>query len=409
MAGNKNMQLIGGIVVVIVVIAVGAYVLTSSSSQPSSSVSTTVSQSQSTTVPTQSYSNQQPIMLTDPAQVPNGAQALVITYTSVQAHTTGGSASGWVNAKGSGSVNLLALNNTSQVIAIANISSGSSINMVRFTITSAYITINGTNYNVSVPSGQVTALVAANGAVNASTSTLVQLNPAIIAVYSSNNVAFSLSPSATAVVEANSNTNLQVGSHASLTASEQSSLSAAAPSVQIVVAQVMYSSISNMATISVTIRNNGDQAVELQHVLLFGNTTIIAQPRGVAGVGVSGLGLGTQANVTIKNGAAIGFSTNTNTTLASLVNVGIAVEHYGVVPFQISSSGSMQTVGSSTALGTGYTLPPTTTETITFSGPLSLGNGYLNVMPVNGDTYRVVVQGTNGTVVSTTAVGTVVG
>ena len=63
---NKNMQLIGGIVVIIVVIAIGAYALTSGSA-PSGST-TSISQSGST-VPTQTYSNPHPIKLTDPAQL----------------------------------------------------------------------------------------------------------------------------------------------------------------------------------------------------------------------------------------------------------------------------------------------------------------------------------------------------
>ncbi|MGI0135120.1 MAG: hypothetical protein ACREBW_09210, partial [Candidatus Micrarchaeaceae archaeon] len=129
-----NKALIAGAIVVVIVIISGVVIFTSYSGP-------------SYTKSSQSGSLSAPILLTDPAQVPSGTSALVVTYTSLMVHSSGGQGSGWVNATGSGSVNLLAVLNSSKVIGYANVSANSSINLIRLNISSAKITINGTAYN----------------------------------------------------------------------------------------------------------------------------------------------------------------------------------------------------------------------------------------------------------------------
>ena len=61
--------------------------------------------------------------LTDPPQVPIGTTSLVISYSSVQAHVVGSAGSGaWVNGSGSGTLDLMGLLNSSQVIGNVGLS-----------------------------------------------------------------------------------------------------------------------------------------------------------------------------------------------------------------------------------------------------------------------------------------------
>jgi hypothetical protein len=400
--------MIGAVVVVIVIIIIGALALGGGHGSTTTGQSTITGPS---TIPGPSYSNPHPIKLTDPAEVPNGAQNFVITYTNMQVYVTGAGGSEWIPAQGNGDVDLMSLTNNSQVIGAMNVSPGENIGAVRFNITSAYMKINGVAYGVSLQSPQVTAYMNLNSTVGPVSGVLVELEPVIIPTYSRSNVTYALFPSAAAVVT-NTNLGMQVGSIAPLTPSEQSMLYAIALDVASG-GQVWYNTLYNSATISVTLKNNGEKNVHLQNVLIFGNITATAQPKGSLELGIPNLGPGasSQGNITIVNGVPVGFSinANTNATLASLVDVGILVGQSGVVPLHVNPSDSMQIIGGPTStFGGGYLVAPGASVTLTFEGPSYVGNGYLSIMPVNGDTYRIVVQGTNGTLASTTAVASVV-
>lgn len=195
------------IVVVIVVIAVLAYALSGHIGLPGASTTA--------------------IQMTDPPSVPAGTSALVVTYSSVQVQSSGTNQSGWIDAQGSGSVNLMAVQNSSQTIATANLAANSTVSAVRFVVTSAQITINGTTYNVATPNSQVDTTISGSGRINSSASgasaVLINFYPTVSAQGSSNSSAYVMSNSATAIV-INSNASISINTNIGSTASISSAI-----------------------------------------------------------------------------------------------------------------------------------------------------------------------------------------
>ena len=138
------------------------------------------------------------VKLTDPPTVPFGTQALYINYSGVELHVAGSGGSEWIQSNASGRVDLMSLINVSQVIAGIEVVQGSSIDSVRFNISSASIVINGTSYPVYVPSREVGALVPAGSSVNQSSEILVDFFPTVIESYVNGTREFVLVPSMTA-------------------------------------------------------------------------------------------------------------------------------------------------------------------------------------------------------------------
>lgn len=211
--------------------------------------------------------------LTDPPQVPNGTQALTIAYSSVQAHVIDGNQSGWVTGSGSGTINLMSLINTSQVIGTGKIPTNAVINIVRFNITSATIVINGTAYNVTVPSGVLSTTVTGAGRVSQNSSVLIDMSPIVVSIFTQNTTTFVLVPSVKAVFVGNSNITARVGVRANLTGREHQELEAATPSINITSASVVVT--GNTTSLSITVRNTGNRSVMLRHLMLVGGSSVL--------------------------------------------------------------------------------------------------------------------------------------
>lgn len=220
-----------------------------------------------------------PIRLTDPPNVPNGTQSLVINYSSVAVHVESNSSSGWVESNTRGTIDLMTLLNVSQVIAGINVTANSIINAVRFNITSAEITINNTVYNVTVPSSMVIAQVTSPGKVNATTGVLVDLSPTVVALYTNNSTVFVMVPSIKAVVvpgtSSNSSVNFKaastIGYRARLNQNDIIHLQSARENISITNASLIETNDS--LSMQVTVKNNGNQSVVLGDILVVGNQT----------------------------------------------------------------------------------------------------------------------------------------
>lgn len=158
------------------------------------------------------------IQLTDPPNVPQGTQHLFITYSALQVHVSNAnsSQSGWVSAQGSGTVDLLAVVNATKTIGNANIATNSSINLVRFNITSAQIVISNTMYNMSTPNNQINIAITGTQKLNSSTAAVViDMFPKV--TFSANS--YTLVPAARAIVingNASVSINTNIGSNASI-------------------------------------------------------------------------------------------------------------------------------------------------------------------------------------------------
>ncbi|MDE1869098.1 MAG: DUF4382 domain-containing protein [Candidatus Micrarchaeota archaeon] len=227
-----------------------------------------------------------PITLTDPPQVPSGTSSLLVTYSSVQVHVveSANATPPWVSASGSGTVNLMQLLNLSQTIATASVPKNSTIDMVRFNVTSSTITINGTTYNVTVPSGRITAHIQSKALSNGSTTLLLQLSPTVASVITANSTLFVMVPSLKAVIVPGNGTyasaKLQIGNRTRLTEQDRAELENHSSNITITSASMAVA--GNDTSISVTVRNNANSSVSLKSLSMFGNESVKLNTTGIA-------------------------------------------------------------------------------------------------------------------------------
>ncbi len=252
-------------VIGIIVILFAIWALTSQSFRSPTTAST---------VPGQALQNSVFVSITDPPHVPSGTTALVITYNSIALHETGKSNStGFVSINKTGSLNLMNLTNASETIAQIGVTANQSFDIVRFTITSASITIGNQTYNVTVPNGKLQVNLNQKLTANVSKSgVLLQLNPSVLQIYSANQTFFVMVPAAKAIVLNSSATqaNSKVGQRASIDTFEKERLNTT-PSISITSAKILTSGGSDI--ISVTVKNNGNQSVVLKHLFIRGFIT----------------------------------------------------------------------------------------------------------------------------------------
>ncbi len=463
MAGKSAIA--AGIAIIVIIIAAVAIIGLQSASHVSTSTSPTTSTtavSHTTTV--SSGVQAAPVILTDPAIVPQGTTSLVINYSSIKVHLSGTS-SGWVSASGSGSINLLSLVNSSKVIGSANLPANSTVDMVSFNVTSAEITINGTTSSVTVPSRNVTAHITGASKLNATSGFLMDLSPTIATIYTSNSTIFVMVPSVRAIVIGGKNvsSHASIGSSAKLNDSVKARLEAIKPNISIVSSSI--SSSGNRTDISVTVKDNSNRSVMLRHMLVFGNYSVVVNPlsgfnttvmvgadghinqngstrfniteietgdSAAAGAKIKdngnmptsiigGNAISTVSNVIASNSNTIISNNSTKPSLASnssiksssasnessnasehdsaefgLVREGIDIQHMRVFNFLLSSNGTMLLPANTKDFadsGFGYNLSAGSTQTFTFNGILSFGEGHISIAPQNGTAYKVVVGG----------------
>jgi hypothetical protein len=432
---NKSIGYLIGIVAIIAIVLIVVSV-----SAPNKGVSTSTVLSSTGAVST-------PVLLTDPPQVPNGTSALVVSYSSLAVHTSGTSTSGWINAQGSGSVNLMNITNTSQIIGTANLSANTTINMVRFAVTSASITINGVTSNVTVPSGYITAQVTGNQKVNASTGALLDFTPTVATIFTANSTLFVLVPSVRAVLVGNQSVSASthIGAHVQLMESDRVSLEAARPNVSVVASSLSVS--GNTTTLSVTVKDNSNMSVDLRHLLLYGNQSVFVIPENSLNATVHinasdessvGNGIGVGVNAGVGVGAGIGSSSgngsdhgngsgnapsntvgegsgssssgenaisHANESEHETLSVGLEAEQLREFAFQIAQNGTLTLPSlnseSEQESNGGYNMTAGSTATFTFTGVISEGEGHIVIAPTPGSVYRLVVSGEQGARAST--------
>jgi hypothetical protein len=253
-------EIAAGIIIVILVIGIALLM-----SKPSTTSITTTS-------PSPAATGLLTFQLIDPPQVPNNTQALVITYSSLSAHVLlANGTSEWVSSTNTGSVNLLSLVNISQVIGSVNIPKNSTVDMVKFNITSATITIDNKTYNVTVPSQQIIVHVSNTQRVNGTASALIDITPVVASIYTNNSVIFVLVPSLRAVVVPGS-ASATVGAKVAINETERHELESIKPNITI--SSISLSESNNITLFKVSVVNNANTSVRIKHVLLFGNESI---------------------------------------------------------------------------------------------------------------------------------------
>ena len=252
---NKVIPVLAVVIVVLVIAAVLVY-------HPSV-VSKVTSISKITSTSTTAV----PIAMTDPAEVPANTTSLYISYSSFKIlYFTANASAHFANVSSSGSINLLSLVNTSQVLASANLPVNSLIKSIEFAVVSANITINGTVYPVNVPSSMITANVPANfNKINSSSSLILDFTPAVITVYTANSTKYELIPSLLAI-SSTGLVNRAVGAREHIPANVNRSLFFERPNITITGASLQQ--VGNLTNISVTVKDNSNESVLLQHLRL---------------------------------------------------------------------------------------------------------------------------------------------
>lgn len=217
------------------------------------------------------------LSITDPPYVPNGTQSLTIDYSSIQFYVkNNSSASGWINASGSGSLDLLSLLNESEVIGSANIKTNTSISEVRLKIESAMIRIQGREYDVEIPNGTITTYL--NDSIRSKSEVLIDLSSTVSETYSTENSSsetFVMMPNVKGVVFSTNSSLVSIGSKSQLTAQQIAGINSSSLNVS----GVDISSTSNgNSLISMTIENNGAVPVKINGIEISGNFNVSLFP-----------------------------------------------------------------------------------------------------------------------------------
>ncbi len=309
---NKNFSYI---IVAILIIAVLYIVLTYTSGVNSLPVNTNNTSTQSSSS-VSSNTVLIPIQLTDPPHAPNGTQAILISYSSlaIKVNNANGSSS-WVYGSGNGQINLMSIINLTQVIGNVYVPVNATINQIKFNVTSASIEINNTNYSVTVPSGQISTNIHSSAKATSNSSVLLDLSPTIATIMTSNSTLFVLVPSLKAVIIGSNSVssnphNLTIGARFKLNSSDRANLENSVPNLTILSSSLSQNNAST--SFSVTLKNNGNQSVVINHILLYGNinskisinqTPIIqinSSIDGKEGVNISNINISSKASITGK-------------------------------------------------------------------------------------------------------------
>lgn len=332
-----------------------------------------------------SSSGATPVLLTDPPHVPAGTSALVVSYSSVMVHTSGGANSGWVSASGSGSVDLMSAVNTSKVIGYANISANSTINLVRLNVTAVKITINGATSNVTLPNPELTIAVTGQAKISSNSGVLVDVAPTVTAVFNHNSTTYIMAPAARASVITNVSASAHAGIGVDVGLSTEQEHEFEAGAINITITGATLSEANNVTTLSVTVKDNSNTSAVVHTVLLQGNETVVVS----AGAGVNASVEGT------INGALGGDSkSGISGEAGAAADVGIEIEALRTVTFTTQSSGALAIASSESDFENGgATIAAGSTATLTFSGKITENSGVFQVTPKAGSDYTITVIG----------------
>ena len=220
------------------------------------------------------------VMLTDPPNVPEGTTKLEVTYSGIQLHVTySDETSNWIAAEESGRVDLLSLVSVSQTIASISLPTGSTVDKLKFTISSAEATIAGEVYPVKVLSEQLIINLKKIKLDGATTGALIDLRPRLVEIEAvdSNGEGISyyvLVPSATAVVKMNlAEKHSKVGAKNNLSEEDNEELEEefekASKDVTINTATLYVK--EDVTTLTVVLENTGTKAVSINGLMVHGD------------------------------------------------------------------------------------------------------------------------------------------
>jgi len=221
------------------------------------------------------------VKMTDPPNVPDGTNALILSYSSVALLVQNGTGpETWLNVSGSGEVNLMSLVNVSQVLASTALSANDVITGVELNANSSYIVIYNKSYAVEVPDTHIIANISPIK-LESNSSILVDFSPTVVSIYTANSTIFVMVPSLKAVFYGSSpgysgaqprptRANFTVGMRSNLTIPEVYLLKNLSASYNVVVTNPSISVSGNTTDVSVTVSNDGNRSVTLRQLQIVG-------------------------------------------------------------------------------------------------------------------------------------------
>jgi hypothetical protein len=206
-----------------------------------------------------------------------GTSAVLVNYSGVGVHTED---HGWVYANASGSVDLLALQNLSVVLAQVSVPANATVNEVRLYVANASIAVNGTEYPLMLPSGVLKIPV--TNASRAAQGALVDLQPHVVEAYVGDQPVFVMAPAAIAVPL---NYTAPPGTVHHVPKELRAALARSAANVTVTSAAIRVA--GNETTISVTLRNDGSEPVQVLGIGVDGNWSLSVPPVTIQAKGFS--------------------------------------------------------------------------------------------------------------------------
>jgi predicted lipoprotein with Yx(FWY)xxD motif len=434
---NKAVYFAGAIVIILLLV-VGVVLFTNKAKSP---IGTTVPSGSTSTT------GQTPILITDPPQVPAGTQSLIIDYSNEQVQVNNAGSSSWISASGSGSVDLISVVNLSQTIGRVSLPTGAIIDAVRFNVTAATIEINGTVYNVTLPSSTFTAQIVGSSTLNSSSGVVVDLSPAIATIVTDNSTIYVLVPSLKALLigDTSNSTTQVIGARVRLPARAFYRLLHASPNITITSASVVAN--DNLTSISITVKDNSNSSVTIRHAEVFGSVSVLfnnsavqaysnmlvqkfnsrvqnstyctAYAKGSASGSLNSTlgiynnygGYAVKINNSICTQPVLNmFSQELNSKINQFVSrTQLELSHSRVLLFSVNSAGSLSLPANEDGLfnTTGIMIRPGQSATLHFSGVLGTSNGKIIADLVAGNIYSMSVQGTNSTTSTSASIGNI--
>ena len=213
------------------------------------------------------------VSLTDPPNVPQGTSALYVTYSQIQLIVATNGSESMIDVTGSGTVNVLTLINSSIVIGTANLSSGTILKQIKFTISNATITIGGVNSSVVIGESVLTTNVSQT--YSGKEAALVDLQPSITEIQTFDENVYVLTPAVKSVLA-------PVGQFGQIQGSPQQGMNLGnfngtffggfldSPASGLSITNASLVANGNDTSLSVTIKNIGNSSVGLMGLSLQG-------------------------------------------------------------------------------------------------------------------------------------------
>jgi hypothetical protein len=286
------------------------------------------------------------LQITDPPEAPAGVTSVVIQYSDIYVHAANAGRGehteldGWYKVAGSGSIDLMSVVNVTETIGATALPDGT-YNGIRFNVTSATITYNGTKYPATVPHGWINVPIKGGG-VSISTGNdagvVVDLAPTIIISNENGVLHFNILPYVRGYPVPGTAFHKEYEHDGYKVSKEQESFiykDEDEDSGHIAIQSAML----NGTSLSINVKNIGSNNVTLTHVFMSGLSQYSM----------------TSGNITIYG----------------------ELQSYQM--FAVISHGSLEVVGNETLIMTqyqsgqiGYVLTPNSTITLTYSNPYGI-------------------------------------